>query len=37
LVSQILVQTLEQLDMAYPKTDARRRRELLAIRRRLRR
>jgi PPK2 family polyphosphate:nucleotide phosphotransferase len=35
LVSQIVLQTLQQLHMAYPKTNARRRRELQAIRRRL--
>jgi PPK2 family polyphosphate:nucleotide phosphotransferase len=35
IVSQIVVDTLEGLDMTYPKTDAKHRRELLAIRRRL--
>ncbi len=35
IVSQIVLDTLEALDMAYPKTDAKRRRELLAIRKRL--
>ncbi|HEY1724800.1 MAG TPA: ADP-polyphosphate phosphotransferase [Steroidobacteraceae bacterium] len=35
IVSQIVVQALEDLSMSYPKTSARRRRELLAIRRRL--
>ena len=32
IVSQIVLDTLEGLDMAYPKTNAKRRRELLAIR-----
>ena len=35
IVSQIVLDTLEGLRMAYPKTDAKRRRELQAIRRRL--
>jgi PPK2 family polyphosphate:nucleotide phosphotransferase len=35
IVSQIIVETLQALNMAYPKTGARRRRELVAIRRRL--
>ena len=35
IVSQIVVDTLDRLDMAYPKTDAKRRRELLVIRKRL--
>jgi len=35
IVSQILVTTLEGLDTAYPKIDAKRRRELLAIRKQL--
>jgi PPK2 family polyphosphate:nucleotide phosphotransferase len=35
IVSQIIVETLAGLDMAYPKTGARRRRELLSIRKRL--
>jgi PPK2 family polyphosphate:nucleotide phosphotransferase len=35
IVSQILIDTLEGLKMTYPKTGAKRRRELLAIRRRL--
>jgi polyphosphate kinase 2 (PPK2 family) len=35
IVSQIVVDTFEALDMTYPKTDAKRRRELLAIRKRL--
>jgi PPK2 family polyphosphate:nucleotide phosphotransferase len=35
LVSRIIVDTLEGLKMAYPKTSAKRRRELLAIRKRL--
>src|ERR1700689_3689929 len=35
IVSQIIVQTLQALKMAYPKAGARRRRELVAIRRRL--
>ena len=35
IVSQIVVDTLEGLDMTYPKTDAQRRRDLLAIRKRL--
>lgn len=32
IISQIIIDTLEGLDMAYPKTDAKRRRELHAIR-----
>ncbi len=35
IVSQIVVDTLQGLKMSYPKTDAKRRRELLAIRREL--
>ena len=35
IVSQIIVETLQALNMAYPKAGARRRRELVAIRRRL--
>ena len=35
IVSEIILDTLEGLDMTYPKTDAKRRRELLAIRKRL--
>ena len=35
IVSQITVETLQGLNMAYPKSGARRRRELLSIRRRL--
>ncbi len=35
IVSQITVETLQGLNMAYPKTGAQRRRELLSIRRRL--
>jgi PPK2 family polyphosphate:nucleotide phosphotransferase len=35
IVSKIVLDTLEALDMAYPKTGAKRRRELLAIRKRL--
>jgi PPK2 family polyphosphate:nucleotide phosphotransferase len=35
IVSRILLDTLEGLEMTYPKTDAKRRRELLSIRRRL--
>jgi hypothetical protein len=34
-VSHIVLDTLEGLKMAYPKTDAKRRRELQAIRKRL--
>ena len=33
IVSRIVVETLKGLDMAYPRPDARRRRELLALRR----
>jgi len=35
IVSQVILDTFESLDMAYPKTTAKRRRELLAIRRQL--
>ena len=35
IVSQIVLDTFEELEMSYPKTDAKRRRELLAIRKRL--
>ena len=35
IISRIVVDTLSGLRLAYPKTDARRRRELLAIRKRL--
>jgi PPK2 family polyphosphate:nucleotide phosphotransferase len=35
IVSQIIVETLKALNMAYPKIEARRRRELLSIRKRL--
>ena len=35
IVSTIIVDTLKGLDMAYPKTGAKRRRELKAIRKRL--
>jgi hypothetical protein len=35
IVSQIVVEALEDLKMAYPETSAQRRRELLAIRKRL--
>ena len=35
IVSQIVLDTLDGLTMSYPKTDAKRRRELAAIRRRL--
>jgi len=37
IVSRIILDTLESLKMAYPKVDAKRRRELLAIRRQLER
>jgi hypothetical protein len=32
IVSRIIVETLKRLDMAYPQPDAKRRRELLALR-----
>jgi PPK2 family polyphosphate:nucleotide phosphotransferase len=35
IIAQIIVDTLKKLDMRYPETDAKRRKELLAIRRRL--
>ena len=35
IVSQVILDTFESLDMAYPKTTAKRRRELVAIRKRL--
>ena len=35
IVSRIIVETLKKLDMAYPRPDAKRRRELAALRRRL--
>ncbi len=35
IVSRIVLDTLEELEMTYPKTNAKRRRELLAIRKRL--
>ncbi len=35
IVSQVVLDTLQDLKMSYPKTDAKRRRELLAIRRQL--
>jgi Polyphosphate kinase 2 (PPK2) len=35
IVSQIVVEALEDLKMAYPETSAQRRRELLSIRKRL--
>jgi PPK2 family polyphosphate:nucleotide phosphotransferase len=35
IVSRIIVETLKKLDMAYPQPDAKRRRELLRLRRRL--
>ena len=35
IVSRIVLDTLEELQMTYPKTNAKRRRELLSIRKRL--
>jgi Polyphosphate kinase 2 (PPK2) len=35
IVSQIVLDTLEELKMTYPKTSAKRRRELLSIRKQL--
>jgi len=35
IVSQIIVDTFERLELSYPKSSAERRRELLAIRKRL--
>jgi hypothetical protein len=35
IVSQVVLDTFDELKMCYPKTTAKRRRELLAIRRRL--
>jgi hypothetical protein len=35
IVSRVVIDTLEELKMAYPKTSAKRRRELLSIRKEL--